>query len=152
MTSNLIGARDTIVELWTRAFPPSDTGIRYAPARTLEHVNGVLSRRRFWIDAPRGGAIVEVGSAFSLIEYSFSAFVRVDTTGRDFLTLFDDIASEAILLMNVLSFYTGSWGAGVRDLHPKGFLVQAAKNDPGNLDLVIAIEALVEESAGIQVE
>jgi len=149
VTSRIPNARDSIATIWEALVPPSDPLVRYRQARTLERLEGVLSRRAFFFGAPSGGEHSECGGSFALIDVSFNAFVRLDLTGRDLDDSFNDVANEAVLLTNTINFFNGNLGVGVRYVRALGWSVQPSK-DQADLDIVIRLIAKVEETDGAQ--
>jgi hypothetical protein len=144
--SVLKSVRETISVRFEALTPPTDASVTYRRLRQLGGSEDVVGRREFWFSPPTGGRETQWESSFTTVRSSFDIRVLMIVDGRMNQDLFDEIADEAILLINTINLASGSaFADGVGFVQAAGWTLEQA---PDGLEMIIAVETETNESDG----
>lgn len=144
--SVLKSVRETISDLFEALTPPTDATVTYRHLSQLAGQDSAVGRRQFYFTPPTGARETEFESSFTTLRTSFEVVVSMIVDGRRNEDLFDEIADEAILLLNTINLSpSGTFAAGVNFVQATGWRLEQTED---GLEIVLSIQAETEESDG----
>lgn len=142
----LSGVRETITTLFEALTPPTDPLVTYRSLGQLAGSDSPVGRRQFYFTPPTGARETQWESSFTTLRCAFDVVVLMQVEGRTAEDLFDEIADEAVLLLNTINLApSGTFAAGVNFVQVTGWRLEQTED---GIELVLSIQAETEESDG----